>query len=407
MSRRRKQSRSSLVAGGVLTLLVGIPLVLAAVDAPTGFDNLTNGFESQTNFDLDRAQFDTVEQIEDGLGPVYNAQACRECHQNPVSASATQVNELRAGQTDSAGNFTPHPGGSLINDRAIDAAIQEHVFDSDNTRTFRTSLNVLGDGFVEAIPDSEFTRIQNAQPVGMKGTIVQVPVLEAPATHTGTVVTRIARFGWKNQHASLLSFAADAYLNEMGITNPLFPTENTSNGNSVAAYDTVPDPEDAGTTAHPFGPDVEAFTRFMRSTKAPPRGVTSSDTGEAVFDQIGCVNCHTDSITTAPEGTSFNGGTFTVTGPLASKTIHPYGDFMLHDIKTGDNIPQAQATGALIRTAPLWGLRTRTRLMHDGQSLTIRDAILRHDGQAAPAVTAFKSLSATDNAALMSFLNSL
>src|SRR4051795_11370733 len=126
MSRRSKQSRSSLVAGGVLTLLVGIPLVLAAVDAPTGFDNLTNGFESQTNFDLDRAQFDTVEQIADGLGPVYNAQACRECHQNPVSASATQVNELRAGET-AGGVFTDHAGGSLINDRAIDPAIQEQV----------------------------------------------------------------------------------------------------------------------------------------------------------------------------------------------------------------------------------------------------------------------------------------
>jgi len=406
MSRRRKQSRSSLVAGGVLTLLVGVPLVLAAVDAPTGFDNLTNGFESQTNFDLDRAQFDTVEQIADGLGPVYNAQACRECHQNPVSGSITQVNELRAGQTSATGAFTNHPGGSLINDRAIDPAIQEHVFDSDNTRTFRDALNVLGDGFVEALPDSEFTRVQNAQPDGMKGTIVLVPVLEAPST-TPNPVTRIARFGWKNQHASLLSFSADAYLNEMGITNPLFPAENTSNGNSVAAFDTVPDPEDAPTTEHPFGPDVEAFTRFMRSSKAPSRAPTTSDTGEAVFDRIGCQNCHTDSLTTAPEGTLINGGTFKVPAALGSKTIHPYGDFMLHDIKTGDGIVQAQASGALIRTAPLWGLRTQTRLMHDGQSLTIQDAILRHGGQAAPVITNFKALNDTDRKALFDFLNSL
>jgi CxxC motif-containing protein (DUF1111 family) len=392
------------VAGGVITLLVSVPLVLAAVDAPTGFDNVTNGFENQTNFDLDRAQFDTVEQIADGLGPVYNAQACRECHQNPVSGSATQVNELRAGQTNKdTGVFTDHPGGSLINDRAIDAAIQEHVFDSDNTRTFRTSLNVLGDGFVEAVPDSEFTRIQNAQPIGMKGTIVRVRVLEV----TNSIVTRIARFGWKNQHASLLSFSADAYLNEMGITNPLFPTENTSNGNSVAAFDTVADPEDAATSTHPFGPDVEAFTRFMRSTKAPSRGPTTSDVGEKIFDDIGCQNCHTDTITTAPAGTSFNGGTFVVDASLGSKTFHPYGDFMLHDIKTGDGIVQAQATAALIRTAPLWGLRTRTRLMHDGQSLTIRDAILRHSGQAASSVASFNALSAADSAALFDFLNSL
>jgi CxxC motif-containing protein (DUF1111 family) len=392
-----------------LTLLVAVPLALAAVDAPTGFDNLTNGFENQTNFDLDRTQFDTVEQIADGLGPVYNAQACRECHQNPVSGSATQVNELRAGQTDATtGAFTPHPGGSLINDRAIDAAVQEQVFDSDNTRTFRTSLNLMGDGFVEAIPDSEFTRIQTAQPTGMKGTIVTVPVLEAISAGT-TPTTRIGRFGWKNQHASLLSFASDAYLNEMGITNRLFPTENTSNGNSVAAFDTVSDPEDAPTPAHPFGPDIEAFTRFMRSTKAPPRGMSAAATvdGKTVFDRIGCVTCHTDSITTAPEGTVFNGGTFTVDGSLGSKTIHPYGDFMLHEIKTGDGIPQESATATQIRTAPLWGLRTRTRLMHDGQSLTILDAINRHKGQAASSVTSFNTLSAADNSALFNFLNSL
>ncbi len=129
--------------------------------------------------------------------------------------------------------------------------------------------------------------------------------------------------------------------------------------------------------------------------------------GEAVFDPIGCVSCHTDSITTAPEGTSFNGGTFVVPAALASKTIHPYGDFMLHDINTGDGIVQGLTTGAFIRTAPLWGLRTRTRLMHDGQSLTISDAIRRHGNQAAAMVGSFNALSATDKANLLAFLNSL
>jgi CxxC motif-containing protein (DUF1111 family) len=411
MARLKRRLSTKFFIGVFLTLVVAVPLVYAAVDAPTGFDNGTNGFENQTNFDLDRAQFEAREQIPDGLGPVYNAQACAECHQNPVSGSSTQVNELRAGQTNSSGVFTNHAGGSLINDRAIDPSIQEHVFDSDNTRTFRTSLTILGDGFVEALPDSEFTRVQTAQPAGMKGTIIRVPVLEAPSSSSSTPVTRIARFGWKNQHASLLSFSADAYVNEMGITSPLFPNENTSNGNSVAAFDTVPDPEDAATNANPFGPDVEAFTRFMRSTKAPSRAILSSSVseGEAVFDRIGCANCHTDSLTTAPEGTSFNGGTFVVDASLGSKTIHPYGDFMLHNVGTGDGIVQNGGGDSrnMVRTAPLWGLRTRTRLMHDGQSLTIRDAIVRHGGQAAPTVTSFNALNAADTTALLNFLNSL
>lgn len=416
---KRRLSRLPFVSV-FLTLLVAVPLVVAAVDAPTGFDNLTNGFVTQANFDDDLLQFDTVEQIDDGLGPVYNAQACRECHQNPVSGSATQVNELRAGSTDADGNFTQHPGGTLINDRAVDASIQEHVFDSDNTRTFRTSLNILGDGFVEAIPDQAFLDIQNAQPAGMKGTIVMVPVLETGLDGTNPV-KRIARFGWKNQHASLISFAGDAYRNEMGITNPIFPTENSSNGHSVAAFDARPDdPEDKPTTNHPFGKDVEAFASFMRSTKAPPRApgaLTDSKVtaGEAVFNNIGCENCHTKSITTAPKGTGFNGNFFIVDDSLGSKTIYPYGDFMLHDVSTvksdgskdQDGIPQGQATAAQVRTAPLWGLRTRTRLMHDGQSLTITDAIERHGHQAASTVTAFNSLSTTDTNNILAFLNSL
>jgi CxxC motif-containing protein (DUF1111 family) len=356
--------------------------------------------------DLDRANFDSVEDNADGLGPVYNAQACRECHQNPVSGATSQVTEMRSGTFDGV-NFTNPPGGSLINDRAINPAIQERLTTAFNVVDTRSSLNILGDGFVEAIADATFTNIQNAQPSGMKGTIIRVPVSEAPGQ------TRIARFGWKNQQASLLSFAADAYVNEMGITSPLQPTENTSMGNSVAAFDKVPDPEDAATAANPNGPDVEAFTRFMRSTKAPRRNFiddgsdSSPSEGEVVFNRIGCENCHTNSLTTAPAGTSFNGGTFVVDASLGDKIIHPYGDFMLHDINTGDGIPQARATAAQIRTAPLWGLRTRTRLMHDGQSLTIRDAILRHGGQAASTVTNFNALSPSDSAKLFQFLNSL
>src|SRR5205807_8835528 len=141
--------------------------------------------------------------------------------------------------------------------------IQERVPDSDNVRTFRISVNLLGDGFVEAVDDStliEISRKQCHKDHGrICGLVLYVPILESPGA------TRAGRFGWKNQHASLLSFSADAYLNEMGITSPLMPTENLSNGASVAAYDGVPDPEDQN------GADIEAFTRYIRATKAPPR----------------------------------------------------------------------------------------------------------------------------------------
>src|SRR5690349_18077264 len=277
--RMKSRQKKFLVWKALMLVLLVAPFVFAATEAPSGFNDLTNGMTSQTQFDLDREVFEEREFIADGLGPVYNAQACAECHQNPVTGGNSQITELRVGRIDFFGNFTNRPGGSLINDRAINAAIQERVAGEDNAFDFRSSLNVLGDGFVEAIPDSEFTRIRNAQPSGMKGQIINVPVLEAPG------VTRIGRFGWKNQHASLLSFSADAYLNEMGITSPLQPTENTSNGASVAAYDTVPDPEEAPTGTEPFGPDVEIFARFMRATRVPPRDAATMNTADALAGQ--------------------------------------------------------------------------------------------------------------------------
>src|SRR3954451_20917976 len=266
-----------------------------ATEAPAGFDNRTNGFSTQAQFDLDRATFEERDEIGDGLGPVYNAQSCAECHQNPVTGAGSQVAELRAGHQDVFGNFVDAPGGSLINDRAINAAIQERVPGAENVRTLRMSTSILGTGFIEAIHSNTLVAISNAQPGqsggAIQGQVIQVPVLEAPNN------VRVGRFGWKNQNASLLSFAADAYLNEMGITNKLLNTENTSNGTVVqgGTFDGKGDPtatgeDDAG--------DINEFTTFMRCLKAPPRGpITSAVTaGQTTFNQIGCAVCHVSTI---------------------------------------------------------------------------------------------------------------
>jgi len=412
MARQQSKRRRLVTRGLALSVVLAVPVLYAVTsEAPAGFDNLTNGFEPQANMDSDRARFDQVEQISDGLGPNYNSQSCRECHQNPVSGTISQVTELRAGTFDGY-NFTPHPGGSLIFSRAIDPSIQVRALGTDNVATFRTSLNTAGDGFVEALPDSAFTSNQSYQAqYGLQGTIIRVPVLEA------TGVTRIGRFGWKNQHASLLSFSSDAYLNEMGITNPLNPTENTSNGTNVTYLNTqngVPAMQDPATQADPFGADVGGFTRFMRSLKVPPRDTVLAATSDAragatLFTQIGCAICHTATLTTAPAGTSFNGGQLIVPAALGSMNIHPYGDFMLHDVGTGDFIVQNGGIGTLtkMRTAPLWGVRTRNRLMHDGENILRNDAILRHTNQAEPVIQNYIYLSTTQKNQIITFLNSL
>ncbi|HEX2691344.1 MAG TPA: di-heme oxidoredictase family protein [Kofleriaceae bacterium] len=396
-----EQASADVAAAATGVIAEAVTANAAITEAPTGFDNLTNGFLNQADFDAARDVFEEVEGLDDGLGPVYNAQSCRECHQNPVTGAASQITEFRAGHFNGT-SFVDHPGGSLINDRAINPAIQERIAAGQEVRTFRASLSLMGDGFVEAIDSNTLLAISNAQPAGQRGQLIQVAVLEA----SGTI--RAGRFGWKNQHASLKSFSADAYVNEMGITSPLQPTENTSNGTSVAAFDTVADPEDT------VGTDIGLFTSFMRALKAPPRdtalaATASAQNGSALFDAIGCAVCHVRNINTAPAGTVINGGAFTVPAALGDKTIHPFGDFLLHDVGTGDGIVQngGQSTRNKVRTAPLWGIRVRDRLMHDGANVSRTDAILRHRNEAAGAANNFAFLSTSQQNDLINFLNSL
>jgi CxxC motif-containing protein (DUF1111 family) len=387
-----------------------------ATEAPTGYDNLSNGFTPQgpafdtltkTNvrlgrsFNDDRFLFEEVERVADGLGPTFNGRSCGECHENVVTGGASQIEEHRTGRM-SGQIFFESLGGSLIQSRGTHPEVIEHAAFEDDVSTFRISTNTLGSGFVESITNETLLAIRDAQPADIRGTAVMVPVLEADSA------ARIGRFGWKSQHASLESFSADAYLNEMGITSPLFPEENTANGRDVHPdYDPVPDPEDDGR-------DIVAFANFMRSTKAPARAEITDDVraGEQLFDQAGCNACHVASITTGPPGTHINGGKFQIPAALGNKVIHPYSDFLLHDIGSGDGIPvlptpEYANTLTQIRTAPLWGLRTRNRLMHDGLSFTKEEAIARHGGQAAATKQRFDALSASEQRLLMMFLDSL
>ena len=388
-------------------------------EAPTGFDNRTNGFLRQgpaydllgednvvpnRSFNDNRFIFEEVEVIADGLGPTYNAQSCAECHQNVVTGGASQIAEHRTGHLDASGGFFESVGGSLIHSRATNAAIVERVAFEDDVRTFRISTNTLGNGFVECVANETLLAIRDAQPAEIRGTAIMVPALE------GGNAMSVGRFGWKNQHRSLESFSADAYLNEMGITSPLFPEENTSSGRYVGPgtrYDPIADPEDDGE-------DVKAFANFMRSTKAPSRGRITADVqaGEALFNQVGCNGCHVSTLRTARPGTIINGGAFRVPFALGNKIIHPYSDYLSHDIGTGDGIPvlpgpEYAATKVLIRTAPLWALRTRNRLMHDGLSFTKQEAIARHGNQAAGVRAQYDALTDQQKNLLLTFLDSL
>ena len=422
-----------LISIGVLLLGVAVMGLTgiaqqSATEAPAGFDTPTlaqdAGSQSKSNgltepsgdtFALDQQNYERVHDVSTGLGPVYNGRACAECHQNPVSGAASQFTELRVGHTDANGNFVNPTvlindgansigGRSIINDRAVVPEAQEHIPDTENIRALRAALNTLGDGFVEAIDDKTLKAIAQNQLDLSEGKIhgeaIEVPVLEAPGQN------RVGRFGWKDQHSSLLSFIGDAYLNEMGVTNRLRPKDTTTIGK------TTPDPEDV--PDEPGLADIDHFAQFVRGTKVPPRdaklaATADASAGQAVFEKIQCSTCHVESITTAPTGTVINGGSFTVPDALGNKIIHPFSDFLLHDIETGDGIVQAGPadTANKLRTAALWGLRTRPRYMHDLKSLTLDDAIERHQGEAEQVERRFDHLSPAQKQQLRTFLNSL
>lgn len=393
-------------------------------EAPTGFrvesngfaeefcanqDDLTNSPNSpqipaaECNFEAAVEEFTGPETTADGLGPIFNAAGCGECHiANPILGATSQITEKRAGFFNGS-VFTDHPGGSLIQDRATDPNTQERVIPgSTNTIALRNTISILGDGFVEAISNTTLQQIANAQPSAQRGQLISVPVLEKPGT------TRVGRFGHKGQQASLVSFSADAYINEMGITSPLQPDENTSNGT------TVPEPPDAPPGIDDEGVDVELFALFMRSTLAPPvdpvlAAHPDAQAGSSLFNSIGCAVCHTRTIVTSPPGTQINGGAMKVSNALGDKIIHPFADFLLHDVGTGDGIVQngGQSTRNKVRTAALWGLRARGRFMHDNLSFNLEDAIARHGGQASSARSAFNGLSSSNRRKVLAFLNSL
>src|SRR2546425_255328 len=179
----KMQAPALILSGAVLIALILLKDTVQSqsstpTEAPTGFDSLTNGLVTQAEYDRVRAEFEDIQTVDSGLGPVYNAQSCAECHQNPVTGGISQVTELRAGHIDGlTGRFVEAPGGSLINDRAIDPSYQERVPAGENVRTLRTSLNTLGDGFVEAIDDNTLIAISAREPASMRGQVIFVPVV--------------------------------------------------------------------------------------------------------------------------------------------------------------------------------------------------------------------------------------
>lgn len=347
-------------------------------------------------FNEGRAEFRNEETPQSGLGPIFNDVSCVACHSAGGVGGAGRRTVTRFGRTVD-GVFDPLEslGGSLLQARSIDRAVREVVPPEANTVARRVTTPLFGVGLIEAIPDS---------------TIVLGTLREKPAGIAGKVaVVRdvvsgknlIGRFGWKAQQATLLAFSGDAYLNEMGITNRFFPTENAPNGNKalLARFDLVTDVEDEIDPVDGKA-DIDRVADFMRLLAPPARGAAtaSSQAGERLFAALDCAVCHTPTMVTGKSAVA----------ALSEKTVALYSDLLLHDMGAlGDGIAQGTAGPRDMRTAPLWGLRVRPTWLHDGRANTVDQAIRAHAGEAQSSRDRYVGLTAAERQQLLEFLNTL
>ena len=393
-------SKVSLRIGGVFLLIVGSIAFTPIINGPPpNFGEPLAGLSADqlARFDAGKDDFEEVESVEEGLGPVFNGVSCGSCHSTAAIGGAGTTLETRFGTIGADGKFDPLSqfGGSLIQTNGIGTAgtcsYQAELVPGEATITAqRRTTALFGLGLVDAVPDKTFWDLAAAEacdPDGIGGTVSVV-------TNLTTSLPAVGKFGWKNQNPTLFQFSGDAYVNEMGITSPQFPGENCPQGD-CDSLSCNPMP-----TVNDDGSGVQKFADFMTFLAPPPRGkiTYAVNQGEDVFQRIGCVSCHVATLRTG-------------SNPVAALNrvrFHPYSDFLLHDMGSlGDGITQNLATGKLMRTAPLWGVRMLTTLLHDGRSTTLDQAILAHDGQAKKARDRYNSLPSWKKTNLIAFLNSL
>jgi CxxC motif-containing protein (DUF1111 family) len=384
-----------------------------------------------------KANFGATETQADGLGPIFNERSCSACHSVGATGGAGQNIERRYGtltggvfnslgatggslrQLFGIGGYTPSPGLNCQSGTDANPAPGATIFAG------RVTTPTLGAGLVELIPDATIQAIAAAQPAAIRGVVNfdTVHLTDGPFVRGQS---RVARFGWKAVHASVTDFAADAYLNEMGITTTScaggsvvtdFATENRANRAATNAVingcpdDDVPGVDDdfakeenncsGGLTA--VQDDVANFAFFMRNSAAPTRGIDNSNgRGLTEFTREGCAGCHLST-------------TFSVRINGQNQSFQPFSDFLVHDMGTlGDGIGNdgdSVAVTRRMRTAPLWGVRFRNALLHDGRTGDKATAIRAHaggtNGQGSAAAAAFNAATSAQQNDLLLFLSSL
>ena len=323
-----------------------------------------------------RILFDRDFGFSEGVGPLFNGDACRSCHFDPVigGAGPSGVDAMRQGSF-TGSVFSPPSAGTALLRHAVDSVRPE----ADPEANFfepRQTPSTLGLGLLERIPRATIEALSDPDDEDGDGIAGRAHVLDDG---------RLGRFGWKANVPSVREFVRDALSGELGMT---VPEEPGLSFGSMEDGDEAPDPETDADT-------IDAMTAFIAFLGPPPRTrveTTLEDLGEATFKSIGCADCHVPMLQAA-DGTE----------------VHAYTDLLLHDIADPDalGIEEGEAGIHDFRTPPLWGLGQSAPYLHDGRASTVEDAIAAHSGEATAAREEVADLSATDSEALFAFLRSL
>ena len=332
--------------------------------------------EEQALFEQGRLLFDRDFSFSEGVGPSFNGDACRSCHFDPVigGAGPSGVDAMRQGRVE-AFIFSAPDGGTAIPRHAVNG-VRPEADPSSNFFERRQTPSTLGLGLLEQVPRETIEAL--ADPSDENDDLIsgRVHILDDG---------RMGRFGWKANVPSVREFVRDAFSGELGVT---VPEEPGFTFGLAADDDGVADPEVDVSS-------IDAITAFIQFLDAPPRDrsdETLEDRGEAIFDVVGCAQCHVPNLETR-DGTE----------------LHAYTDLLLHEIAKASDLGIEEGDAGIheFRTPPLWGLSRTAPYLHDGRASTIEDAIAEHSGEALTVRGAFEALSPADQDALLAFLRSL
>ncbi|MHC4938684.1 MAG: di-heme oxidoredictase family protein [Planctomycetota bacterium] len=361
-----------------LLLLAGLPFAgLLPPDAPIPSPGEAGGphrplnAAEQEQFLRGRALFDRDFLHDDGIGPVFNGDSCRACHQDPVigGAGGIDVNVQRPAVSDGIGGFiSPIETGPLAQTHQRVGVPREEIPADVAFVEERNSPTTLGLGLIETVSESAIRA--NEDPNDSDGDGIRGIAHVLPDNSVG-------RLGWKADIPDLESFVRDAMSSEMGITVP-------DNGNVfgfVSDADGIADPEISQS-------EIDDLVFFLRMLDFAPKLSETPEIlqGEGLFDSTGCARCHV---------------------PVLDG-VEAYSNLLLHNVHPASfvGVTTGMATSGLYRTPPLRGLRDTAPYFHDGRSETIEDAIRRHDGEALAVRQAFEALTISERNALIAFLRS-